>query len=118
VTANCAEGNCPARLSTRRRSVSQRCLLVDDLHAGTREGAARRTPTAPAEDRHSRRHIFWLREGRPEGRAQDHWLSSTLEKFSEESGQDAELMDDEEKVLAGCPDANMLALLTKNARGG
>ena len=58
------------------------------------------------------------RVGRPEGRAQDHWLSATLEKFSEEPGQDTELMDDEEKVLAGLPDANLPALLTKDVRGG
>jgi hypothetical protein len=29
-----------------------------------------------------------------------------------------EFMDDEEKVLAGHPDANMPALLTKDVRGG
>jgi hypothetical protein len=65
-----------------------------------------------------RAYFIWRREGRPEGRAQDHWLSATLESFSEEPGQDAEFMDDEEKVLAGRPDANMPALLTKDVRGG
>ena len=65
-----------------------------------------------------RAYFIWLREGRPEGRAQDHWRSATLEKFTEEPGQDAEVTDDEEKVLAGRPDANMPALLTKDVRGG
>lgn len=65
-----------------------------------------------------RAYFIWLREGRPEGRAKDHWLSATLEEFGEEPDQDAELMDDEEKVLAGRPDANMPALLTKDVRGG
>ena len=65
-----------------------------------------------------RAYFIWLREGRPEGRAQDHWLSATLEEFGEEPDQDAELIDDEEKVLAGRPDANMPALLTKDVRGG
>ena len=35
-----------------------------------------------------RAYFIWLREGCPEGRAQDHWLSATLEKFSEEPGQE------------------------------
>ena len=65
-----------------------------------------------------RAYFIWLREGCPEGRAKHHWLSATLEKSSEGPGQDAELMDDEEKVLAGRPDANMPALLTKDVRGG
>ena len=49
-----------------------------------------------------RAYFIWLREGRPEGRAQDHWRSATLEEFSQKSGQDADFMD-EEKVLAGRP---------------
>ena len=30
-----------------------------------------------------RAYFIWLREGRPEGRAQDHWRSATLEEFSQ-----------------------------------
>ena len=76
-------------------------------------------PAPNSEDAiRERAYFIWLREGRPEGRAQDHWLSATLEEFGEEPDQDAELMDDEEKVLAGRPDANMPALLTKDVRGG
>jgi hypothetical protein len=65
-----------------------------------------------------RAYFLWEREGRPEGRAQDHWLSAILEGFGEEPGPDAEFMEDEEKVLAGRPDANMPALLTRDVPGG
>ena len=64
-----------------------------------------------------RAYFIWRREGRPEGRAQDHWRSATLEEFSQQSDQDTEFMD-EEKVLAGRPDANIPAMLTKDVRGG
>ena len=35
-----------------------------------------------------------------------------------ERGQGDDLLDDEEKVLAGRPDANIPAMLTKDVRGG
>jgi hypothetical protein len=65
-----------------------------------------------------RAYFLWLREGRPEGRAQDHWGSATIEEFSREPDQDAEFTEDEEKVLAGRPDANIPAMLTKDVLGG
>jgi hypothetical protein len=65
-----------------------------------------------------RAYFLWLREGRPEGRAQDHWRSATIEESSEKSDQDAEFMEDEEKVLAGRADANIPTMLTKDVRGG
>ena len=46
-----------------------------------------------------RAYFLWLREGRPEGRAQDHWGSATIEEFSREPDQDAEFTEDEEKVI-------------------
>jgi Protein of unknown function (DUF2934) len=61
-----------------------------------------------------RAYFLWLHEGRPEGRAQDHWRSASIE----ESDQDAEFLEDEEKVLAGRADANIPAMLTKDVRGG
>ena len=64
-----------------------------------------------------RAYFIWLHEGCPEGRAQDHWRSATLEEFSRKSDQDAEFID-EEKVLAGLTDANIPAMLTKDVRGG
>ena len=64
-----------------------------------------------------RAYFMWLREGRPEGRAEAHWLSATVEVFGEERRHD-EFMDDEEKVLAGRLDANIPALLTRDVRGG
>jgi hypothetical protein len=61
-----------------------------------------------------RAYFIWVREGRPEDRAPDHWLAACIE---EQERQD-ELMDDEEKVLAGRSDANFPALLTKDVQGG
>ena len=65
-----------------------------------------------------RAYFIWEQEGCPDGRAQDHWLAAAFEEFGEERGQDDEFMEDEEKVLAGRPDANMPALLTKDVPGG
>jgi DUF2934 family protein len=48
---------------------------------------------------------LWESEGRPEGKALDHWLR-------------AEPEGEEEKIMAGRPDANLPALLTKDVPGG
>jgi hypothetical protein len=61
---------------------------------------------------------IWESEGRPEGRADDHWQFAFIENSSGERVRDDEHMDDEEKILAGRPDANIPALLTKDVRGG
>jgi hypothetical protein len=50
-------------------------------------------------------YFLWESEGRPEGRALDHWLR-------------AEPTGDEEKIMAGRADANVPALLTKDVPGG
>jgi hypothetical protein len=52
-----------------------------------------------------RAYFMWEREGRPDGRAQDHWLSAITEQLGEYSGSDDEFTGEEEKVLAGRPDA-------------
>jgi hypothetical protein len=65
-----------------------------------------------------RAYFIWEREGRPQGLAHDYWLSATREALCGERGRDCEFMDDEEKVLAGRPDANFPALLTETVRGG
>jgi Protein of unknown function (DUF2934) len=62
-------------------------------------------------------YFIWEREGRPEGRAPDHWRRAVIERAREERRRDDE-PDEEEKVLAGRRDANMPALLTKDVRGG
>ena len=60
-------------------------------------------------------YFIWEREGRPEGRAREHWERAVRET----SGANGdELMLDEEKILAGRPDVNMPALLTKDVLGG
>jgi Protein of unknown function (DUF2934) len=61
---------------------------------------------------------IWESEGRPEGRADDHWRFASIENLGGERVRDDEPMDDEEKILAGRPDANIPALLTKDVRGG
>ena len=65
-----------------------------------------------------RAYFIWEREGRPEGRAQDHWQAAATESLSGEHRSDDEFMEDEEKVLAGRPDANIPAMLTKDVQGG
>jgi hypothetical protein len=65
-----------------------------------------------------RAYFIWEREGRPEGRAQVHWLSAAIEEFRENGRRDDAFVDEEEKVLAGRLDANIPALLTKDVRGG
>jgi hypothetical protein len=57
-------------------------------------------------------YFIWEREGRPEGRAQDHWVEALIATSRNDP------MEDEEKILAGRPDANMPALLTKDVPGG
>ena len=47
------------------------------------------------------------------------WERATIEIFGDEvSGHDNEYLQDKEKILAGRPDANILALLTKDVPGG
>ena len=65
-----------------------------------------------------RAYLIWEREGRPEGRADDHWRHATVEGSGDASPRDDEPMEDEEKILAGRPDANIPALLTKDVQGG
>ena len=56
---------------------------------------------------------LWEHEGRPDGRALDHWL------WAEQTGpRRTGPLPDEEKVLEGRPDADMPALLTKDVKGG
>jgi hypothetical protein len=64
-------------------------------------------------------YFIWEREGRPEGHAQYHWERATIEIFGDDArGRDNEFLQDEEKILAGRPDANLPALLTKDVPGG
>jgi len=62
-------------------------------------------------------YFIWEREGRPEGRAQDHWCRA-ITMAGGHSDRDGELIEDEEKVLAGRSDVNLPALLTKDVPGG
>ena len=55
-----------------------------------------------------RAYFLWEDEGRPEGRAQDHWRRAS----------DKGPFVDEEKVLEGRTDANIPAMLTKEVPGG
>jgi len=61
---------------------------------------------------------IWEREGRPDGRAQDHWLRAITEGHVAGSVHDDDHMDDEEKLFAGRTDANLPALLTRDVLGG
>jgi len=63
-------------------------------------------------------YFIWEREGRPEGRAHDHWYRAIKEAFHPEKTSDDELILEEEKLLAGRLDVDMPALLTKDVPGG
>ena len=72
---------------------------------------------AEADSEHELReaaYFIWEQEGRPEGRAYDHWVRA----ITEHSGAGDDLADEEEKLLAGRSDVNMPALLTKDVPGG
>jgi hypothetical protein len=62
------------------------------------------------EDRavRKRAYFIWENEGRPHGRALEHWQRASAE----------ERLRDEEKILEGRPDANIPTLLTKDVPGG
>lgn len=55
-----------------------------------------------------RAYFLWEEEGRPEGRALEHWRRASGEMQ----------FVDEEKVLDGRTDANIPAMLTKEVPGG
>jgi hypothetical protein len=63
-------------------------------------------------------YFMWERQGHPERRAQDHWLGAIRKERSVQPGQGNEPIEDEERILAGCPDVNMPALLTRDVLGG
>ena len=65
-----------------------------------------------------RAYYLWEHEGRPEGRAHDHWYRAATEAVSSAPGSEDHSMLDEEKILAGRIDVNMPALLTKDVPGG
>jgi hypothetical protein len=58
-------------------------------------------------------YFIWESEGRPEGKALDHWDRAVVQI----AGSDDDLLDEQEKIMADLP-ANLPALLTKDARGG
>jgi hypothetical protein len=63
-------------------------------------------------------YFIWEREGRPHGQAIEHWHRAVRERSPDRRGPVEPPMGDEEKVLAGRPDANFPALLTKDVLGG
>ena len=68
------------------------------------------------DDEHAVRaaaYYLWMHEGRPEGKALDHWLRAK----SHSGRSDEELLEEQEKVLSGLP-ADMQAIITNDARGG
>jgi hypothetical protein len=65
-----------------------------------------------------RAYHIWEQEGRPIGRAQDHWERAIIDRLGEQRGHISESMEDEEKILDGRLDANIPQLLTKDVFGG
>ena len=101
-------------------------------------------PTPDQSNEHTIRetaYYIWEQEGRPDGRAQDHWLRAieqagapgpvvppappprkssrrVARRVSQSRHHEPDPLEDEEKVLAGRQDANMPAMLTKDVPGG
>jgi hypothetical protein len=68
-------------------------------------------------DLRQRAYELWEREGRPDGRAEQHWHRAMAE--SRQVGTHTEdSMLDEEKVLEGWSTANIPAMLTQDVPGG
>ena len=65
------------------------------------------------EDVREAAYFIWECEGRPKGRALDHWARA----LTEVRGTDDKPLGEEEKIMANLP-ANLPALLTKDVRGG
>jgi hypothetical protein len=65
-----------------------------------------------------RAYFIWEQEGRPDGRAYDHWDRAIREASGPELQPHDDSMLDEEKILAGRIDVNMPALLTRDVPGG
>jgi hypothetical protein len=62
-------------------------------------------------------YFIWQREGCPDGRDEEHWLSAQARVTARHTAPDDQT-DDEEKLLAGRADVNLPALLTKDVPGG
>jgi Protein of unknown function (DUF2934) len=73
--------------------------------------------TDPQELR-DRAYYIWEREGRPEGRAFDHWLRALHEARRTRPVGDHDPTPDEERILDGRIDVNIPALLTRDVPGG
>ena len=61
-----------------------------------------------------RAYFIWEHDGRPDGRAYEHWMSACAEEREHLNEQ----MYDEEKIMADRADANLPALLTRDVPGG
>jgi hypothetical protein len=95
-------------------------LRPADRH-GNAEWSERRMPETNHRDEQTlrdRAYFIWEREGRPAGRAHDHWYRAIGEASRPAPGPDDDPMLDEERILAGRIDVNMPALLTKDVPGG
>ncbi|TSD84050.1 DUF2934 domain-containing protein [Mycobacterium sp. KBS0706] len=68
-----------------RRRLARPGARIAGLAASTGSGLVfdqvRRSPRRPVEDEEIRRHAYeiWEREGRPEGRAEEHWRRAEAE---------------------------------------
>jgi hypothetical protein len=77
-------------------------------------------PAMREDDRNlrDRAYYIWEREGRPDGRAFDHWVRAVREAFPARPARDDQRLPEEEKILAGRIDVNMPAWLTRDVLGG
>ncbi|MFL5286628.1 MAG: DUF2934 domain-containing protein [Rhodopila sp.] len=84
--------------------------------------------TGPDQDPHQiireTAYSIWEQEGRPDGHAEAHWhravaqVAAAQPRIRPRPRVDDDPTEDEERVLAGRPDVNFPALLTKDVHGG
>ncbi len=78
---------------------------------------SRKHASTPDQDRtvRERAYYIWEREGRPDGRAREHWLRAVADETLPD--HDDGFLSDQEAIVEGRA-ADFPAVLTKDARGG
>jgi hypothetical protein len=90
-------------------------MAKEDVFAATGEYGSVLDPDLERSIR-ERAYFIWEKAGRPDGCALEHWATAARIHFHDD--EEVEHVFEEEKLLAGRPDVDLPALLTKDAKGG
>jgi hypothetical protein len=90
-------------------------MTKEGVFAATGEYGSRLDPDLERSIR-ERAYFLWEEAGRPDGCALEHWAKAAGLHFRD--NEELEHAFEEEKLLAGRPDVDLPALLTKDAKGG